>query len=462
MLDIEFEQEAFESASESGRFAPSTSRLSQDEEDDLCMRLLPNLLGEPQTTFKHSQTFDAQYFVSLLKVVRQGISLYMEQRSFPEGYNQALLSIFKMKQPIIPFQVLHDLIKSFVKKIDEQLYFAPGDEASYIQAESITPENRVNIIGDIHGSIHSLVKIFEDSLKGKTGNTKYVFLGDYTDRGMFGAEVLALLICFKLANWNNVFMLRGNHECYAMNLDGGGTAQFLAFKTELEAKYGLENGNKLLLEFNELYKRLPLALYMKTNEEDCVQFCHAGFHPGFNPKEYLSQKQPIQGVRFTNGYNFGHFNGFVWGDFYQRNCKIVQDVSGRGIDPRCLPEIDNVMSSDPASKPIECTGIKAIFRGHQHFGCGFKMFPKTVEKSDEKYETTLGSLPVPWYMVVDSDQEGLSRDVDGRFKLKISHYIPIFTFSAATELGVTNETYYGVLQPAEKFEDWTLKPICLG
>ena len=43
-------------------------------------------------------------------------------------------------------------------------------------------------------------------------NNYMVFLGDYTDRGNYGIEVLYTLLRLKLANPEHVFMARGNHE----------------------------------------------------------------------------------------------------------------------------------------------------------------------------------------------------------------------------------------------------------
>lgn len=172
-------------------------------------------------------------------------------------------------------------------------------EQRYVQRYILPAEQKVVGLGDMHGAVSSLQVQMQcmqdqgilkpDSFELADKETIVVCTGDYTDRGAFGMEVLYAIARLKLANPQQVFLVRGNHE-------DGQMAQSYGFIAELEAKLGLYKntarcigGYYLILKKDdayadaamqaaqELYDRLPSALFLKFLENGKgLLFCHGG------------------------------------------------------------------------------------------------------------------------------------------------------------------------------------------
>ncbi|PVF99858.1 Metallo-dependent phosphatase [Serendipita vermifera] len=152
----------------------------------------------------------------------------------------------------------------------------------------------ITICGDIHGQYYDLVRLMEPSLGGSASKTRYLFLGDYVDRGVFGIECLLLLYALKLNYPDNFLLLRGNHECRRLT-------DYFTFRLECRRKYS----DALYEAAIESFNCLPLAAVV-----DNTLFC---VHGGLSPS--MTTIQDVQVLdRFQEPPTKGLMCDLLWSD----------------------------------------------------------------------------------------------------------------------------------------------------
>ena len=140
----------------------------------------------------------------------------------------------------------------------------------------------VIIVGDIHGSLHDLLRILKSTVEKER---KILFLGDYVDRGNFSLECITLLFALKVMYPNEVFLLRGNHEFDSVCSQYG-------FKNEILNSNILKISNcysyteSLYSAFIDAFSYLPISALVNH-----TTFCiHGGLSPKLNHISDINRK----------------------------------------------------------------------------------------------------------------------------------------------------------------------------
>lgn len=198
----------------------------------------------------------------------------------------------------IVFQILVQRMKKKKKymrqiKTEEVLnLLAQARETFAYEPPLLELEEGLVIVGDLHGNINDLIRIFE-RLRYPPA-TRYLFLGDYVDRGEFGTEIVLLLLALKIKFPSSVYLLRGNHESAMLTHTYG-------FEEECTKKYG----KKVYQEMIETFYYLPMCAIVGKKI-----FC---VHGGISPK--LQLLKSVKNLKKVKEFPMEHlFTDMVWSD----------------------------------------------------------------------------------------------------------------------------------------------------
>ena len=137
---------------------------------------------------------------------------------------------------------------------------------------------KISICGDIHGQFYDLLRIFE--INGYPPDTKYLFLGDYVDRGKQSLETIVLLLAYKIKYPNDIFLLRGNHE-------SANVCKVYGFFDECKRKLNI----KLWKSFCDLFDYFPLSAIIESK----ILCMHGGISKDLINVSQLKQfKRPLE------------------------------------------------------------------------------------------------------------------------------------------------------------------------
>jgi serine/threonine-protein phosphatase PP1 catalytic subunit len=206
-------------------------------------------------------------------------------------------------------------------------------------------EAPIYIFGDIHGQFSDLIHFLE--MTGLPPDNKFLFLGDYVDRGNNSIEVCALLFAMKIIFPTCVYLLRGNHECPEVN-------SLYGLLGECESRYGSE-AQTVFNKINEVLCSLPICSII-NNKIFCV---HGGLSPHLQTIKQINQIN-----RFCKIPDDGLLCDLMWSD--PANITDKWGINSRGVSCTYNPEaISNFLKNNK---------LQLLCRAHQLVSEGYKFF----------------------------------------------------------------------------------------
>ncbi|RYO91389.1 hypothetical protein DL766_002173 [Monosporascus sp. MC13-8B] len=242
-----------------------------------------------------------------------------------------------------PTEITNPKLKKKIKKTSKQ-GSGPGD-GSGGGDESMTAEDDDDATEPASSSRPTSTEITTTPVQN--ADTRFIFLGDFVDRGYFSLETFTLLMCLKAKYPDRIVLVRGNHESRQIT-------QVYGFYEECQQKYGNASVWKACCQ---VFDFLVLAAIV-DGEVLCV---HGGLSPEIRTIDQIRVVARAQEIPHE-----GAFCDLVWSD--------PEDVETWAISPRGAGWL---FGDKVATEFNHVNGLKLIARAHQLVNEGYKYhFPQ--------------------------------------------------------------------------------------
>ena len=231
-----------------------------------------------------------------------------------------------------------------------------------LEESNVQPmKSPVTICGDIHGQFFDLLELF--NVSGKLPENRYIFLGDFVDRGYHSLQTLTLLLCFKVLYPDRLLLLRGNHESRKIT-------EVYGFYDEIVNRYG---NAKVWKYCCAVFDHFCLGALV-DGRILCV-------HGGLSPE--LRTVDQIRTIRRLNEIpHVGPFCDLMWSD--------PEEIDEWAVSPRGAGYL---FGGKVTMEFCHLNNLQLIARAHQLVQEGYKYH------FQERNLVTVWSAPNYWYFV---------------------------------------------------------------
>ncbi|KAI9748064.1 MAG: 3',5'-cyclic-nucleotide phosphodiesterase (PDEase) (3':5'-CNP) [Lichina confinis] len=227
-----------------------------------------------------------------------------------------------------------------------------GSEILKSEPNLLEMDAPITVCGDVHGQYYDLMKLFE--VGGDPAETRYLFLGDYVDRGYFSIECVLYLWALKIWYPTTLWLLRGNHECRHLT-------DYFTFKLECKHKYS----ERVYEACVQSFCSLPLAAVM-NKQFLCI---HGGLSPELHTLEDLKSID-----RFREPPTHGLMCDILWADPLE---DFGQEKTSEYFIHNHVRGCSYFFSYPAACAFLEKNNLLSIIRAHEAQDAGYRMYRKT-------------------------------------------------------------------------------------
>ncbi|KAH9882356.1 3',5'-cyclic-nucleotide phosphodiesterase (PDEase) (3':5'-CNP) [Plenodomus biglobosus] len=227
-----------------------------------------------------------------------------------------------------------------------------GTEILKAEPNMLEMDAPITVCGDVHGQYYDLMKLFE--VGGDPAETRYLFLGDYVDRGYFSIECVLYLWSLKIWYPNTLWLLRGNHECRHLT-------DYFTFKLECKHKYS----EAIYEACMDSFCALPLAAVM-NKQFLCI---HGGLSPELHTLDDLKSID-----RFREPPTHGLMCDILWADPLE---EFGQEKTNDFFVHNHVRGCSYFFSYPAACAFLEKNNLLSIIRAHEAQDAGYRMYRKT-------------------------------------------------------------------------------------